>query len=327
MLMKAVIHRKYGPPEVLSLTTLRTPKPKPTEVLVKIRHSTVTSGDTRLRGFKGAGLIFWLPMRLLFGVLGPRRPIVGMEFSGDVVGIGKYVTQFNIGDAVFGTQLRGSNAEYTAIKEDAAILKKPIQISYKKAVSLPFGSLAALVFLRDIAGLKKGESVLIIGASGNVGLFAVQLSKYFGANVTGVCSTANTDLVQSIGADHVIDYKKEDYTKRQNAYDLIFDAVGVASFWKSRKSLKKQGRFVTVGGKVRDFLLSFMTHLVGTKRLKVGISGDTKEDLAFIANLASRGKITSVIDCEFTLSKAVEAHRYVESGRKTGSVILNVMQG
>ncbi len=323
--MKAVTCRRYGPPEALKIEEVERPTPKADEVLVAVQSSSVTSGDARLRSFKGAG-IFWLPMRLVFGVLRPRNPFPGMEFSGRVVEVGKDVTSFRVGDPVFGMKIGGANAEYVAVREAVAIALKPQGLTFAKAAVTPFGALSALAFLRDFAKLKRGERILIHGASGAVGVFAVQIAKHMGATVTGVCSTANVELVKSLGADTVIDYETADFTRGANTYDVILDTVGGTSFVRSKRVLAPNGRHVFVVQDWPQLLQALWTSMRPGKRVICGFSaGVAKADLVEIGRLIEQGTIRPVIDRSFGLDELVEAHRYVETGRKKGGVVVSVM--
>lgn len=322
--MRAVICRRYGPPEVLKVEEVQRPTPATNEVLVAVHFSSVTSGDVRMRSFKGAG-IYWLPMALTFGVLRPRNTFPGMEFSGEVVEIGKDVTRFRIGDVVFGMKIGGANAEYVAVREIGAIAIKPGALNFAAAAVTPFGALSALEFLRDFAKLQRGERILIHGASGAVGVFAVQLAKQMGATVTGVCSTANVDLVKSLGADTVIDYNATDFTEAPGAYDVILDTVGGTSFSRSKRVLSPNGRHVFVVQDWPQLLQALWTSMRPGKRVICGFSGgDSKADLEEISRLIEQGTIRPVIDRNFELDEIVDAHRYVETGRKKGGVVVSV---
>jgi NADPH:quinone reductase-like Zn-dependent oxidoreductase len=322
--MKAATCRRYGPPEAMSVEQVKWPWPKANEVLVKVHSSSVTSGDVRLRAFTGAG-IFWIPIRLLFGILRPRNPVPGMEFSGRIEAIGKEVTRFKVGDPVFGMCLRGANAEYLTVPEASNLVIKPVSMSYEEAAATPFGALSALEFLRDIARLKSGERVMVYGASGAVGVFAVQLAKHFGAEVTGVCSTANVSLVRSLGADAVIDYTTTNFLKDEARYDLILDAVGGTSFTRARHVLAPKGRYVFLVQETAALLQAAWTSLLPGKRAITGYSGgESSDDLHYIAQLIEAGRLRPVIDRRFDLTEIVHAHRYVETGRKQGAVIISV---
>lgn len=321
--MRAATCRAYGPPEGLTVEELPRPCPKAGEILVRVCASTVTSGDVRLRAFSGAG-IFWLPMRLAFGLAGPRNPITGMEFSGRVAAVGPRVRNFAVGDPVFGMKLRGANATYLTMPETGVVAVKPAGLTFEEAAAVPFGALAALCFVRDIARLRAGQRILIHGASGAVGVFAVRLARYFGAHVTGVCSKANMSLVRSLGADAVIDYQTTDFSQAAETYDVILDTVGGTRFSETRRVLRPKGRHVFVVHALPQLLQALWTSLWGGKRVIIGISRDTREDLKLISCLVSSGKIRPVIDRIYGLHDIVEAHRYVETRRKRGAVIIDI---
>ncbi len=322
--MRAVTCRHYGPPDVLQVEDVERPRPKDNEVLVAVHSTSVTSGDARMRAFKGAG-IFWLPMRLIFGVLRPRNPITGMEFSGRVAEVGKDVTTFRVGDPVFGMKIGGANAEYVVMRETAVIALKPAALGFEEAAVTPFGALSALDFLRDFAKLRRGEKILIHGASGAVGVFAVQLAKHMGATVTGVCSTANIEMVKSLGADEVIDYTVTDFAQTQGTYDVILDTVGGTSFSRSKHVLAPGGRHVFVVQDWPHLLQALWTSMRPGKRVICGFSGgDSTADLVQIAGLIEQGIIRPVVDRTFQLDAIVDAHRYVETGRKRGGVVVSV---
>lgn len=304
--MKAIVCTRYGSPDVLQLKEVNKPIPNENEVLVKIYATTVASGDIRVRGFKSP-LLLWIPMRIVLGLRKPRKPILGVELAGEVEQIGKNVKRFKKGDQVFAlTGMRlGAHAEYTCLPENAVISVKPSNMTFEEATAVPMGGTTALYFLRK-GNIDKGKKVLIYGASGAVGTSAVQLAKYFGAEVTGVCSTANLELVKSLGADHVIDYSNEDFTKNEKLYDIIFDAVGKNSRRNCKKVLAPVGKYLTVDGQ--------------------GIAKVYKEDLTFLKELIELGKIKSVIDREYLLKEIPEAHRYVERGHKKGNVIIKLIE-
>lgn len=322
--MKAVVSRSYGAPEVLAIEEVDRPTLKANEVLVRVRATSVTSGDVRLRGFKGAG-VFWLPLRLMFGILRPRNPIPGMEFAGQIETVGDNVTSFRAGDNVFGLTIGGANAEYLAVREDGAIAARPAGLVDEEAAAIPFGAMSALAFLRDIVRLKPGEKILIHGASGAVGVAAVQLAKHFGAEVTGVCSTANLNLVRSLGAERVIDYTTTDFTKAGGVYDVILDAVGGTSFARAQRVLAPNGRHVFVNIKLLQLLQMFWTSLRRGKRVICGFSsGSSQSDLKLVEDLVEARVLKPVVDRVYGLEEIVEAHRYVDSGRKRGSVVVTV---
>lgn len=322
--MKTATRRRYGPPEVLKIEDVARPAPRAGDVLVAVHATSVTSGDVRMRAFSGAS-IFWLPMRLMFGLLRPRNPIPGMEFSGYVAAIGKDVTSFRVGDPVFGMKIGDANAEYVAVRETRAIVIKPQSLSFEEAAVTPFGALSALAFLRDFAKLKAGERVLIYGASGAVGVFAIQIARHLGAHVTGVCSSANSGFVRALGADAVIEYTTTDFTSGPGRYDVIIDAVGATSFSRSKRVLTPNGRHVFLVQKWPQLVQALWTGMRPGRRVICGFSGgDSKADLAKISRLIEAGIVRPVVDRTLRLEEIIEAHRYVETGRKRGGVVLSV---
>lgn len=303
--MQAVICTRYGPPEVLQLTQVATPSPKANELLVKIHATTVTAGDIRIRSFN-VPTLQWLPARLFLGLRKPRRTILGIELAGEVAAVGEAVTRFNLGDAVYALTLWsgfGGYAEYACLPEDSLVALKPHTIPYEEAAAVPVGGITALGMLRK-ANIQAGQQVLIYGASGSVGTYAVQLATHYGAQVTGVCSTANLEWVKGLGATAVIDYTHEDFTQGGVSYDLILDTVGKANPAQAKRVLKPTGTFISV----RSY----------SDKVKTA-------DLHQLTRLIEDGVLRAVIDRVYPLEQAVDAHRYVGMGHKKGNVVLKVV--
>ncbi len=318
--MKAIAWTKYGAPEVLKLKEFEKPSPKNDEVLIKIYASSVTAGDCRLRAFK-VPMGFWLPTRLVFGLTKPRTPIPGMDVSGEIEAVGRDVKLFKKGDKVYGTtgMKLGANAEYACLSENSALVKKPNNITHEQAAAVLFGGLTAIHFLRNKANIQRGQKVLVNGASGAVGTASVQLAKYFGAEVTGVCSMPNIVLVQSLGAKKVINYTKNDFTKNNETYDVILDAVGNLSLQQCNKLLTKQGKLILINTGLLTNLLS-----IAQKNVICGVAGESKEGLDFLRERVEAGDIEAVIDSIYPLEQTAEAHRYVDRGHKKGNVVISV---
>jgi NADPH:quinone reductase-like Zn-dependent oxidoreductase len=322
--MKAIVYEKYGPPDVLRLTEVAKPKAKDNELLIEVRATTASSGDARLRAMN-VPVGFGFVGRLAFGVFAPRQQILGAELSGVIVAVGKNVTRFEVGVPVFamsGARM-GCYAEFRALPEDGAVVKKPANLTFEEAAALSFGGTTALSFFRRGA-LRSGERILINGASGAVGTAAVQLAKHFGAHVTGVCSTGNVELVRSLGADAVIDYTKEDFTRNGEAYDLIMVTAGTTPLSRSKDSLKPGGRLLLVLGGLPDLLAAPWVNMTTDKRIVAGPASERAEDLRLLAELAEQGKYKPVIDRSYPLERIVEAHAYVDTGRKKGNVVVTV---
>lgn len=320
--MKAIVYTKYGPPEVLQIKEIAKPIPKDNEVLIKVHATTVTAGDWRVRSLDvpfGFGLL----ARLALGYFKPRQPILGSELAGTVEAIGKNVKKFKVGDpvAAFSGLHMGCYVEYKCMPEDGAVVPKPGNLTYEEAAALSFGGTTALDFFKR-GKLKSGERVLVNGASGAVGSAAVQLAKHFGAEVTGVCSTANVKLVKFLGARHVIDYAKEDFTKNGETYDVIVDTAGTAPFPRSKASLKENGRLLQVLGSLPEILRAPWVSMTTNKSIVAGTAAERPEDLHFLAELAQAGEFKPVIDRVFPFEQIVEAHRYVDTGRKKGNVAI-----
>jgi NADPH:quinone reductase-like Zn-dependent oxidoreductase len=327
--MKAIVYTEYGPADVLKLQEIAKPTPKDNEVLIKVHAATVTAGDVNMRGFTFVppGLGF-LP-RLMFGLKQPKKTILGTELAGEIEAVGKDVTRFKPGDQVFGigSASLGAYAEYVCRPEKEALVVKPGKLSYAEVVSVPFGMLTALYFLRDLAKLQPGQKVLVNGASGGVGVYAVQLAKYYGAEVTGVCSTANLELVKSLGADKVIDYTRQDFTQTGETYDVILDTVvGKNDFNHCKNTLKPKGLYLAVAGGSREMGKMLTTSFGSGKKVLAGSGSETPEDLQFIKELLEAGKVKPVIDRRYPLEQTAEAHRYVDTGRKRGGVVITVVK-
>ena len=325
--MKAVVYTRYGPPEVLEIKDVAKPVPGNNEVLVRIHATTVCAADWRLR--KADPFI----VRLMNGLWSPRIQILGMELAGKVESVGKAVTRFREGDQVFGaTGFKfGAHAEYACLPQDGLLEIKPANMTFEEAAAVPFGAVTALHFLRK-AKIQAGQKVLVYGASGSVGVFAVQLAKHFGAHVTGVCSTANLDLVKSLGADEVIDYTREDFSTAGPVYDIVFDTVGKSGFARSLKSLKRGGFYVVIapsGGLVSvvgDILQGIWVSMTGAAKVIGGMARAAPGDLTFLKGLIESGKLRTVIDRRYSLDEIAEAHRHAEAGHKKGHVVILLAQ-
>jgi len=308
MKMKAVVYKKYGPPNGLEVIEMQRPQPKDNEILVKIYAATVTSGDVRLRGSDFPPL-FWLPARLIFGLFKPTKIMLGHELAGTIEAIGKNVTKFKVGDPVFGTTTMlktGSYAEYICLPQEwksGVVALKPENLNFKEAAALPVGAMTAM-YLLEKANLKNGQKVLVYGASGSVGSYAVQLAKQQGATITAVCSGSNFDMVRSLGAQNLINYKTEDFSGGSEKFDIVFDAVGKTTKAKAKKILTAEGTFVSV----------------------TMLTKEKTDNLQRIKELAELGKLKPFIDKTFTLDEMVNAHTYVDSGRKRGNVVINIQQ-
>jgi NADPH:quinone reductase-like Zn-dependent oxidoreductase len=316
--MRAVVHDRYGPPEVLRIAEIERPVPGDDEVLVRVRATTVTRTDAGLRSAE----VFI--SRCYTGLRRPKQRVLGLEFAGEVEVAGRAVSEFAVGDRVFGVR-SGAHAEYVAVREAGAIAHMPDGTTFEEAAAVCDGAALALACLRKASSLD-GKRVLVYGASGSVGTAAVQLAKHFGAHVTAVCNTKNVELVRSLGADEVVDYLQADFTKSGETYDVVFDAVGKQSFRRSRHSLKPGGTFLEtdLGFLWHAPLLVLLTRWIGSKKVSIGITRYAKDDVLLLARLIEAGEYRAVIDRTYPLEDVVEATRYVETGQKTGNVVLTV---
>lgn len=331
-MMKAIEYIEYGSPEVLHLTEVTKPVQKDNEILIRIRATSITVGDLWARNFKAISprnfsmpLPLWLPSRMFFGFTKPRINILGSEFAGDVEAVGRNVTRFKAGDAVFGYrgQNMGANAEYLCMPEDGMVTIKPINMNYEEAATIPYGALTALSLLRKV-NVQAGQKVLILGASGGIGSAAVQLAKHFGAEVTGVCSAAGLDFVKSLGADKVIDYTKEDFAQNGETYDLIFDIMRKSSFAQCKDSLKPNGIYLLASFKMKQLFQMLWTSMRGGARVVCALSAERPGDLDFIRELVEAGDFRSIIDKCYPLEQTAEAHRHAEMEGKKGKVAITV---
>jgi NADPH:quinone reductase-like Zn-dependent oxidoreductase len=324
--MKAAVYQRYGPPEVVEIRDVPMPIAKANEVLIQIHASTVSSGDWRARSLKmPAG--FGPLGRLVFGIRKPRQPILGSEFSGQITAVGPTVTRFNAGDEVFGFTgaAMGNHAEYRTMAENGFLAIKPRNLSHGEAAALSFGGMTVLRYFRR-AGLATGETIAINGASGSIGVAAIQLAKHFGAQVTAISSGGNLELSRSLGADEVVDYTKEDFTRNGQRYDVILDAAGSAPFSRVATSLTKRGRFIPVLGSLSDLALAPFINLSSPRKIVSGVVRSQPADPLLLSELATMGTYRAVVDRYYGFDQIVEAHRYVDTGRKRGSVVVRMRQ-
>ena len=317
--MKAAVYVQYGQPEVLQVKEVEKPIPGNNEMLLRVKATAVNSGDVRLRKADP------FAVRFIFGLLKPRINILGTVFSGEVETVGKDVTKFKVGDAVFGhTDMRfGAYAEFVCVPEQGSSALKPANISHAEAAAIPFGGVTALHFIKK-AKIQPGQKVLIVGASGAVGSAAVQLAKSFGADVTGVCSTANIALVKSIGADKVVDYTQKDFTQNGEIYDVIFDTVKAIAVSRSLKSLSKNGIMILSAAGLQEMLQGLWISKTSNRKVLTGVISHTEADIIFLKELIEAGKFKPVVDKTYSLEQIAEAHTYVEKGHKKGNVTINI---
>ncbi len=331
--MKAIVYTEYGGPEVLHLKEVETPVPKDNEVLIRVCAISINYGDIIARNFKNTApaafnmpFLFWLLARFAFGWNKPKRTILGNSFSGEVAEVGNAVKLFRKGDSIFGCseEKMGAYAGFLCMTENDILAVKPSTMEYDAASAIPYGAVMALNLLKK-ANLKKGQSVLILGASGSIGSAATQLARhYYNTEVTGVCGTAGVDYVRSLGAATVIDYTKQDFTKNGKTYDLIFDVLGKSSFSQVKSSLNQNGIYLSVSFKLNKLLQMLLTSTTGGKKVVCAMATPKREDLEFVKELVEAGKMKSIIDKCFTLEQTADAHRYYESGDKRGNVIITI---
>ncbi len=323
--MKAVVCTGYGPPDVLQIMRVKKPVPKDNEVLIRVCATTVSAADQRVRSF-AVPTSFWLPARIMIGFRKPRKSILGMELAGKIEAVGKEVSKFQRGDHVFAASLQtfGAYAEYICLPEEGPITHMPANATFEAAAAIPIGARTAWHYLKSLANVKSGQKVLVYGASGSVGTYAVQLAKYFGAQVTGVCSNANLALVASLGADQIIDYTKPDFTTHFKTYDVIFITVDKCPFDVCVRSLHKNGYYLNVGRPMASPKMIW-TSLTNSFNIAVGKNApETEEALLELKKIIEKGEIKPVIDRNYTLDQIVEAHRYVDQGHKKGNVVITV---
>ena len=317
--MKAAVYTQYGAPEVLQIKAIAKPSPKDNEILIKIHATAVNSADIRLRKADP------FPVRFIFGLFKPKKTVLGGVLSGEIEAVGKNVRSFKVGDAVFGSAFPhfGAYAEYVSLPETSPLAIKPANISHLEATSLPFGGMTAFHFLQK-ANIQPGQKVLIYGASGAVGSAAVQIAKSFGAEVTGVCSTANVELVKSLGADHVIDYTKTDFAKTGEQYDVVYETVNKASFSSCIAAVKNNGTLLLGAAMLGGMLRGAWTSMTSNKKVIAGVAAETSEAVRFLKKLAENGQMKAVLDKKYAFEQIAEAHTYVDKGHKKGNVVIEI---
>ena len=323
--MKAILFTKYGPPDVLELRELEKPTPKDNEVLIRVYAATVSAGDCELRSFTFP-IWIWLPLRIMMGLIKPKRQILGQELAGEIEAKSKDVKRFKKGDKVYAATTDfdfGAHAEYKCLPSTGPIAIMPANISYAEAASIPVGGYNALHFLRK-ANIEKGQRVLINGAGGAIGVMGIQLAKYFGAHVTGVDSTEKLDMLRRIGADHVVDYTKEDFTRTGETYDVIFDIAGKSPYSRSVRSLRENGYYLLGNPRLLSMLRGLWTSATSSKKVVFAFAEPTPENLDFLRELIETGKMVPVVDKTYPFKQIAEAHTYVDTGRKKGSVVITM---
>ena len=326
--MRAALHTAYGPASLLQVTDVEKPLPAAHQVLIKIRATTVSTGDCNVRNFTFVPRSMAPVARLMFGIRKPWRPrILGTQLAGEVEAVGKLVTRFKIGNRIVAStgMAAGGHAQYACLPEDGTLAIKPERLSWEEAVAIPFGADAALYYLRDLAKIQPGQALLVVGASGSIGTAAVQLGKHFGARVTGVCSGRNAGLVKSLGADDVIDYTREDFTRSGKTYDLILDTVAATTFSRCRQSLTPEGIFLPCIMSLTDMLFRMpWTSMRRGRKLKGGVAIENRDRMNVIMELAQAGTLEPIVDRSYPLEQIAEAFTYVEQGHKRGNVVITV---
>ena len=322
--MKAIVYNKYGPPDVLQVDEIETPKPKDNEVLIKVHSTEVTKADCEMRSFNFAVKWFWLPLRLIVGVFKPKKNVLGGYFSGEIECVGKNVTKLVVGDKIFGsTQMRfGAYGEYLCLPDSYTIVKKPSNMSYEQAAAVPLGGLNALHFMRK-ANIKEGETILINGAGGSIGTFAIQIAKYMGAEVTAVDSPIKETMLRQLGVDYFIDYTQENVTKQDKTYDIIFNMVANSRYSDFINVLNSNGRYLMGNPKLVDMLRSVVTSKLTNKKAIFSFAGEKKEELITLRTMIEAGKIRSVVDKVYSINQIVQAHQRVEAEQRIGIVVLS----
>jgi NADPH:quinone reductase-like Zn-dependent oxidoreductase len=330
--MKAIVYTEYGPPDVLKLTEVAKPTPKDNEILIKVHATSVKIGDIWARNFKAISprqfsmpFPLWVLTHIAFGVNKPKINILGAELAGEVEAVGNKVTLFKKGDQVFGYRgpAFGANAEYLCMPENGLVALKPVNMTFDEAATVPYGAMTALNLLRK-ANIQRGQKILINGASGGIGSYAVQLAKHYGAEVTGVCGTPRVALVKALGASHVIDYTKEDFTQNGKTYDVIFDVLGKSSFSRCQNSLTENGIYLLASFKMPQLWQMLTTSMRGGKKVICALSSETPADLLHIKELVEAGEIKTIVDKRFPLEQTADAHRYMEAGQRVGNVVIIV---
>ncbi len=323
--MKAVVYAKYGSPNVLQLKEVEKPIPNDDEVLIKVHAAEATKADCELRSFNFPVKWFWLPLRIAMGLIKPKKQILGGYFAGEVESVGKDVSKFKKEDQIFGTtKLRmGAYGEYVCLPASYTLVPKPHNVSFEEAAAVPLGGLNALHFLRK-ANIRKGEKVLVNGAGGSIGTFGVQIAKAMGAQVTAVDSTIKEDMLRRIGADHFLDYTKEDFTKSGQTYDVIFDMVAKSSYSKCVKALNPKGRYLMANPRMSDMLRSVMTSMFTDKKAIFVFAGEKEEELLTLKKMIEAGNIKPIVDKIYPLEQTAEAHRRVETEQRLGPVVISV---